>query len=276
MGLSRNSKPSSVLGVQFRQDSIGVVEMRKGGGTYVVTAAGSTDITPGYLEPGAPGGTAYVGQKLRALLKDIGATAKYALVGVPSHGTMTRLIELPPLPDEEMRIAIDGEIREHQMLTETGGAFDYCPVGQGSEQTKRDVLVMAADDIILWRLQDIVKDAGLRLLAFAPVHSAAMRSMLNEPLSEPTLHVSVGMGSCEVAIFDGSKTLMYRRIDVRGSDLVVQAAKLEEEAEMAASSAGLHEGEIPFALKLAQEGKQQGIDPVIASRLTTDSMAPSR
>jgi len=270
MALNKKSRPSAILGVQFRQDSIAVVEMRKSGSTHIVTAAGSAELAQGYLEPNAPGGTAYIGQKLRALLKEIGATAKNAMVAVPSHGTMTRLIELPPLPDDEMRMAIDGEIREHQMLTETGGAFDYSPIGEGTEQTKRTVLVMAADDIILWRLQDIIKTAGLRLHEFVPSHSAAMRSMLGDPLSEPTLHVSVGMSSCEMAIFDGTDCRMYRRIDVRGSDLVVQAASLDEEEEMAAESAGLHSGEIPFALKLAQEGRAEGIDPVIAARLTTE------
>lgn len=270
MARKKLTSPTSVLGLHFQPDAIQVVEVRKHGAEFVATAAGTVQMTPGYLEPSAAGGTGYIGQKLRSLLKEIGSSTKSAYIGVPSHASMTRQIDLPPIPEAELRTAIDGEIRHHQMLSDKGGTFDFMVMGDIQDNVERNVLVMAADDLFLWRIQDILKEAGVTAEAFVPIHSAALRSALGTPPKQPTLYVSLDMNSTEIAIVDEESTRLYRRIDVRGSDLVVKAAKIEQEAELATASAGLHEGEVPFALRLAQEGRSEGIDPVIASRLVTE------
>lgn len=259
-----------VLGIDFGADVIRVVELRPEGDKFAVAIVGSTQVNPGYLDGQNMDMNAAAAGRLRDLLRAKNFTTRHAVVGVPAHDSMTRILDLPPMPEEEFDSVIDFEIRHLQMLSERGGAFDYCSLQSSSPGAAPAVLVVAADDPILVTVQDIAKRAGLNLVAREPIHVAAIRAAFAQnPPAAPTLYISVAYPSVEIAIADQTGLMLYRRVDVRGSDLIVKAAGMDDMARVEQSDI-LAPQDVPEAFRLAQSGAKEGLDPVVVSRLGTE------
>lgn len=212
-----------VLGVSFGHDQIRVVEVRRAGNELTVTAAGSTGMPAGALDPGSTVSPEIIAQRLRSLLKSMGATTKSAVFGIPSSGVFTRLLDIPQIPDEELESVVAGEVAHYQMVRQDGGAFGFLKLPTPENSREIQVLVMAADDPVLHTVDDIAKRSGLSLVTKEPAQLGAVRSSYLTTFSEPTLIISVEDVATEISVVDGGKLMLYRRIDVGGRNLLANA-----------------------------------------------------
>ena len=71
-----------ILGIAFGNDQIRVVEVRRAGTEYTVTAAGSVPIPAGALDPGSTVSPDTIAQRLKNALKKIGATTNNAVLRI--------------------------------------------------------------------------------------------------------------------------------------------------------------------------------------------------
>lgn len=272
MGKLNSKKLTSVIGVHFGARRISAVELHFSGSSMLITARGSVDMRSSYLNPSVQGASAMIGAELAALLKQIGATTNNVIFDVPSQEVFVRSFSFPDMPREEMRNVVDGEVRHANILAEHGGAFDFLTVGKPMERGDVSVLAMAADDPILWLLDDIARNAKVKLIARVPAHYAMLRALLiGAPPDSPTLYVTVSSSNTEISIVTTSGVQLYRRIDCRGADLIVQSARLEEIARLEKESEGLLQEDVPVSLQAIRSGSNGMLDPVIVQRLLTET-----
>lgn len=220
-----NKRPerNPVLGVQFGHDQIRAVEMRRSGSELLITAAGSVSMPAGALEPGSTVSTEIIGQRLKSLVRKMGATTRHAVFGIPSSGVFTRLLDIPQLPDDELQAVVEGEVAHYQMVRQDGGAFSFAKITAPEGSREMPVIVMAADDPILHALSDVAKAAGLIADFNEPAQLAAIRASLPREMSEPMLFISIEDIGSEIAVIDDGKLALYRRIDVGGQHLMANA-----------------------------------------------------
>ena len=244
-----------ILGISFGNDQIRVVEVRRAGTEYTVTAAGSVPIPAGALDPGSSVSPDSIAQRLKSALKKIGATTNHAVLGVPSTGVFTRLLDIPQIPDEELEPVVAGEVAHYQMIRPDGGAFGFSRLPTPESSRDIQVLVMAADDPILHTLDDVAKRSGLSLVSKEPAQLAALRTSYQSSFSEATLMITIEDAATEIAVVDNGKLMLYRRIDVGGRNLLANATAL----------AGVAVG--------ADTGRKSGqasVDEVLSARLATE------
>lgn len=248
-----------VLGVSFGHDQIRVVEMRRAGNELTVTAAGSAGMPAGALDPGSTISPELVAQRLKGLLKKMGVTTKHAVLGVPSSGVFTRLLDIPQIPDSELESVVAGEVAHYQMVRQDGGAFGYMRLPTPQNSRDIQVLVMAADDPVLHMLDEVAKRAGLALVSKEPGQLGAVRSIYQTNFSEPTLMISVEDAATEISIVSEGKLMLYRRIDVGGRNLLANTVGL--------ATVGVGGGDVPRAFSPSGGGL---VDDVLAARLATE------
>jgi type IV pilus assembly protein PilM len=247
-----------VVGIEFGHDQIRAVEVRHDSGGYTVTAAGVMAIPPGSMDPGSSTPPDLVGQRVKSLLKKIGSTSRYGVFGVPSSGVFTRLLDVPQLSDEELGPVVAGEVAHYQMVRPGGGAFDFIKLEGNPNSPEAQVSVMAADDPILWSLDSIGKASGIAIAAKEPAQYAAIRASVPAAgPAEPTLFVSVEDFASEIAIIDGKKLRLYRRIDVGGHNLLANIRGRDQAA-----------GEDYVPAAFSQENAP--VDEVLSARLATE------
>lgn len=258
---SREKRPdrNPILGVAFGIDQIRVVEMRSAGSELTVTAAGSVAIPAGSMDPGSTVDSDLVAQRLRTVLKKIGATTANAVLGVPSSGVFTRLLDIPQIPDAELEPVVAGEVAHYQMIRPDGGAFGFSRLPSPDNSRDMQILVMAADDPILHMCDEVARKAGLTLASKEPAQLAAIRAAFQANFGEPTLIVSIEEAATEIAVVDNGKMMLYRRIDVGGRNLLSSAVAL----------AGATVGGVD-SVPRANASNSMAIDEVLSARLATE------
>ncbi len=258
---SREKRPerNPILGVAFGIDQIRVVEMRRAGSELTVTAAGSVAIPAGSMDPGSSVGSDLIAQRLRTVLKKAGATTTNAVLGVPSSGVFTRLLDIPTIPDAELEPVVAGEVAHYQMIRPDGGAFGFVRLPSPESSRDMQILVMAADDPILHMCDDVAKKAGLTLVSKEPAQLGAIRTAYQSNFVEPTLLISIEEAATEIAVVDNGKMMLYRRIDVGGRNLLSSAVSL----------AGATVGGVD-SVPRANSSNSMPVDDVLSARLATE------
>jgi type IV pilus assembly protein PilM len=245
-----------IVGISFGNDQIRVVEVRRAGTEYTVTAAGSVPIPAGAFDPGSTVSPDTIAQRLKNALKKVGATTNNVVMGVPSTGVFTRLLDIPQIPDEELEPVVAGEVAHYQMIRPDGGAFGFARLPTPEASRDIQVLVMAADDPILHSLDETARKAGLNLIAKEPSQLGAIRTGYQTNFAEPTLMIAIDDAATEIAVVDGNKLMLYRRIDVGGRNLLANTVAL----------AGVGAGSDSMSRKSAQIS----VDEVLSARMATE------
>ena len=74
-----------------------------------------------------------------------------AVLGIAECCVVTRILDIPSVPANELRTVIEGELAHYQILGNSTGAFDYMPLvaREGEAETGPQALVMAAEVAIV-------------------------------------------------------------------------------------------------------------------------------
>lgn len=186
-------------------------------------AGGSILLPPGTIVEGRITDTLLVAQRLRDLLSRLRISTRDAIIGLPPTATTARVMELPPIPHDELRPIIANELAISNPYGMVPEAYDFLQLGRPEnpeDSTPLPAIVFSADALVSQSYMDVSVMAGINLLAIEPISLAMYRaSIASHPMHEPTLWVSVGSGDIEVAVVEEGVVQIYRRLDVNGETL---------------------------------------------------------
>ncbi len=218
------SQARSVLGVDINQHEARIVEARVGTGPAQIVRAAYVPMPRGAVEGDRIVYPDIVAEALRSLLQRMGATTHAAIVGLGAHTYLTRVLDIPRVPDDEVRTVIEGELAHYQILREGTGAFDYLRLRdpEGEVDSNPQVLLMAAEERVVSTVRDVCQRAGLHLVALEPVLLAMCRACFPAAQVQPAaVCLAVSHTRAEIAIVDRGHIRLYRRVDIGADDLVV-------------------------------------------------------
>ena len=114
-------------------------------------------------------------------------------VALPEDKAFTRIIEMPPLKDEELASAINWEAEQHIPLPLSEVILDYQVVSrpEKGKGKKMDVLLVAVPKQMVDKYLRVLEKAGLRPVSLETEIIAIARSVA-PPDSAPTLVVELG------------------------------------------------------------------------------------
>lgn len=166
-------------------------------------------------------GLAKVVEQLRAEVLKNGWNGAPAACLLSQRSTSTHTYLLPPMPDEEIRQAIELKLRDTLHFDVDEAVFDFrCnPDSANAENPRMMVQVVVARKDALLRNLSVIRQAGLHPTSV----SAASESLANltclsslEHQDEASIHIDLGTDSTVINLFDGHVLRFSREIDVTG------------------------------------------------------------
>ena len=213
----------SILGIDISPTQIRVVEMQGRFSNAHIVRADSAPTPPGGVQGERVFAPEIVAPALRGLLDRMGVSTREAIIGLPPTTVSTRILDLPPVPDNQLRGILEGELEHYQIIREGGGAFDYMrlPLRSREEEGAQKTLLMAAENNVIHSYRMLADMAGLQLLVLEPTLLALFRMSAAQTVEQAvSVSLNLSYGGAEFVAMDGGQIRLYRRIDIGTNNLL--------------------------------------------------------
>lgn len=216
---SMKSPRKRVLGIEFDTNTIRAVELLRRGRPIVVGSA-AVGVPAGTIsEDGAFDYDALV-TALKVLLAELKPRTNHALFGLPPHCFTARVLNLPNMPEDEMRMVVQGELERLQVIEHGGEGFDFRPLSAPDAHGEVPVLVTSARSDVLATLEKLGESLNLRIVGVEPVSLGMMRVAGQEVKGDAAAIVSVTEGRSDIGLVHQGSLVFYRRVSIGASDLL--------------------------------------------------------
>lgn len=211
----------SIFGLDIGSTSTKAVQLEKSGDKFRFLAAGIVPTpVPGFASE-AENDLVALATALKTLHQDAHITTKKVVVALPEGGIFTRVIELPPMSEDELVQAIPWEAEKFIPRPLTEVTLDWQRItrgGLGKEAGQTGVFLVAAPNILIEKYLRVCQMAGFEVAALETELVAAARALL--PVDSPTsLLLDLGARTTDLAIVDKGQILMTRSIPTAGEAL---------------------------------------------------------
>ena len=242
------------IGLDIGSSAVRAVEIeRKRGGALRLTHRGEAALPPGAVVDGDVVEPAVVTDALRRLWKHAGLRQRTVAVGLASQRVTVRQIDLPDLPDADLRDAVRLQAQDQLPIPIDQALLDHVVVERyavGQDRQNVRVLLVAAEQDMVERLLAAVTAAKLRpssvdLDAFALIRSLALAPGESQQVE---IIVDVGASVTKIAVHRGGDPLFVRMVSLGGEGATRALQKVldlgwdEAEAAKLAASATMAEG----------------------------------
>jgi type IV pilus assembly protein PilM len=232
------------IGLDIGTNAVRAAEIRHGA-TPTVTRLGQVALANGAVVEGEVIEPGDVASALRSLWKDAQFEGKSVRVGVAPSRAIVRTIEMPDIPDNELRQVIGYELSDHVPLEPSETTFGILPLDriETSSGIRRRVLLAAAPLSAVNPMVETIKQAGLKVEAVdvGPLAlSRAFRSaamMRADGTSAPSVDaiISIGGETLLATIAEGGNMLFNRKaVSQAGSALT---SRIQEQMSITAELA---------------------------------------
>jgi len=261
MNLFNFFKPKSYLGIDIGTSSIKVVELSKSRDTYKLENYGAAtffsenEFLPMevYEQNALKIPDEQVAELLKKVIAETGITAKRAAISLPVFSAFSTIIELPPMPEDEMEKAIQFEARQYVPIPVSEVSLASVVIGeerpkQGQLATvaqakkRLEILLVAVPNEIKNKYQHIAQLAGLELIAIEMETFPLARALLRGARDVVAI-VDVGARSTDICIVDNGVARISHNFDSAGIDVTKAYGSLWRvdlaEAEKNKKAAGL-------------------------------------
>ncbi len=237
-------KPKSFLGVDIGTSAIKVVQLSKEKDTYRLLNYGEIKFAAEeapmevYQQSSLKMPDEQVADLLKKIIAETGITATQAAFSLPVFSSFSTIIELPPMPKDEMEKAIQFEARqyvpipisevsldsmvigeEHKMHRENGSGARHEEEPSAARKKKHvEVLLVAVPNEIKKKYQRIAELAGLNLIALEMETFPLARALLK---GDPAITViaDIGARSTDICIVDNGFVRISHNFEFSGVDI---------------------------------------------------------
>jgi type IV pilus assembly protein PilM len=241
--------PTSVIGVDLGRYSLkSVLLQRKGGNRYVLTHCASQVVD-------APAETAEaLGQQVKALLKEMGGSAKACAIAVSSPDALIRIIEQPETPTEIMREALrlngmalmNQDCRE--FVLDCDRIASHGASGEADALGRKRYLVGGLPRAHVTLVGGAIQHAGndVSVMQLAPICNFNAFEFAYEEVFNNQAFFLVDLGHTSSTVMVGMKRelILVRNIEFGGKALVEALIGLSGEGREAVLQALEHEDEV--------------------------------
>lgn len=232
--------PSRAVGIDIGTRTITVAEVRDARGGPSVSNFGAVELGADMVRDGEVLDAAAAASALQELLASTGISEKRVWLGVANARVVVRQIDLPWMPEAELRTSIRYQVQEHIPIPVEDAELDLHVVAdwitEDGEHLQR-VLLVAAHREMLNAHVEVATRAGLKPMgidfnAFATLRSVGTTSPLE---SGQEVLVDVGAGVTTILVHGGGAPSFARILAAGGdaltSDLAHALGVEHEEAE---------------------------------------------
>lgn len=155
-----------------------------------------------------------------------GIKTKNVAIGLPSQKTFTTVIDVPTMPEAELRSTIKYQIDQYIPMAIDEAKVDWALLGQSAHNPQQQEVLLAstANSYAEERLE-FVEKLGLNVIAAEPDSIAMIRSLLPPGIQDGRLIIDVGELSTNLVITYGDTPRLVRTIPTGLYSLVKAAVQ---------------------------------------------------
>lgn len=199
-------KKTQTFGLDIGFNSLKVVQLKKKGKQFEIVGFAQSAIPKTSLQKNKILEKKKLAEVLKATLTKATPhhiSALEVVAALPEHLVFTKIIELPKMKEKEVGKTIPYEASEFLPISLEETYLDWQILAKGANSEKIDVLVVAAPKSLVDDYIDLVKLAGLQLVALETKPIAASRALVKDE-KEGLAILDIGAQATSVAIIDES------------------------------------------------------------------------
>lgn len=197
-------KMRAVLGLDIGTARIKVV---------VVQGRGRVSRAVGEAPPGGMDNEDEMAAALARVVEETGWRGRRAVAAVDGPRVMVRYIQLPPMPEREVRSGLPYEAERYLPVGTEDMVLDCAVLDpQPGPRGQMEVLLAAAPRELVLSYHRLCRKVGLELVALDIVPAALCRALAAAIGEEEAVILDLGAGSCQVVLVGRGRLLFSRRI----------------------------------------------------------------
>ncbi|HEX7484306.1 MAG TPA: type IV pilus assembly protein PilM [Candidatus Saccharimonadales bacterium] len=167
-----------------------------------------------------------LGEIIMTAVGQSGIKTKNVAIGLPSQKTFTTVIDVPTMPEAELRSTIKYQIDQYIPMAIDEAKVDWALLGQSAHNPQQQEVLLAstANSYAEERLE-FVEQLGLNVIAAEPDPIAMIRSLLPSGIQDARLIIDVGELSTNLVITYNDSPRLVRTIPTGLYSLVKAAVQ---------------------------------------------------
>lgn len=229
-------RKQSYLGVDFGEEEIKIVELRKGKEGAILNTYGFVEQGIGILgEKEVP--SLEIAKELKRLLEKAKVTTKTAISSLPSFSVFSVIISFPKIPEKELASSISWEAKKYIPGPIEEVVLDWKILKKEeisflrfSEKNNQEILLTAAPKKIVNKYIEILRMVGLSPFSLETEAFATTRSLIGED-RERVMTIDLGAKTTDICIVESSIPLISRTVKIGGeriSQIVAEALGIDK------------------------------------------------
>lgn len=227
------------VGLDIGTRTVTITQVEHKGGRSVVTNVGQFELPEGAVREGEVLDPAAVAETVKRGFAEAGIKEKKVNLGVANQRVVVRQVNLPYLPDDELRKSLPFQVQEFIPIPVEQAELDFhvldkVPDEAGNEMLR--VLLVAAQKEMIATHVEVATRAGLKPVGVDLNPFALLRTLWSEAFEDVSeVFVDVGAGVTSIVVHQGGVPLFVRILVLGGNDVTDAVATAEglsfEEAE---------------------------------------------
>lgn len=167
-----------------------------------------------------------LGEVIMTAVGQSGIKTHNVVVGIPSQKSFTTVIDVPTMPDNELRSTIKYQIDKYIPMSIEDAKVDWAQLGQSMHDPNLQEILLAsvANEYVEERL-DFIESLGLNVIALEPEPIALVRSLLPAGSKDAAMILDVGELATNLVITYNDAPRLVRTIPTGLSTLIKAAAQ---------------------------------------------------
>lgn len=223
------SKSKSHLGVDIGTSNIKIVQLKPKDNKFLLETYGTVNVA---YQLGSKDNSSSVSETatlLRNLVKRSGATATSVIASLPNNVVFTSVVEMPKMPEDELKEAIEFQARKYVPLPLEEVALSWSLIEERvktstPENPKIKVLLTAVPTIVIDNYVKVLTEAGLEPEALEIEALSLIRSLIGEDLNTILL-IDIGAKNTSINLVDNGYLRLSKNLTVGGDTVTTSIAQ---------------------------------------------------
>jgi len=167
-----------------------------------------------------------LGEVIMTAVGQSGIKTKNVVIGLPSNKTFTTVIEVPIMPENELKSTIKYQVDQYIPMAVNEAKVDWAPLGTSlHDQKQQEVLIASTANAYAEERLEFIESLGLNVIGAEPDPLAMIRSLLPPGVPDARLIIDVGEQSTDLAITFGDTPRLVRTIPTGVRSLIKAAVQ---------------------------------------------------
>lgn len=167
-----------------------------------------------------------LGEVIMTAIGQSGIRTKSVVIGLPSAKTFTTVIEVPIMPEAELKSTMKYQMDQYIPMASNEAKVDWALLGTSLHDPKQqEVLLASTAKAYAEERLEFIESLGLDVIAAEPDPLAMVRSLLPADVPDARLIIDVGEQSTDLAITFGGSPRLVRTIPMGVQSLIKAAVQ---------------------------------------------------